>query len=339
MIDWSGERVLVTGGASFIGSHLVEDLVDAGADVRVADDFSSGERENLDDVADRIEILEGDLKNSAFAGSATEGIDTLFHLAADHGGRGYISNYPANCATNMALDNVVYEAAAENGVERISFASSACAYPTDIQQERERLREDMVSFGERGGAYADEVYGWAKLMGERSLQAYHEQYDIDASIVRIFTAYGPRENETHAIIALIAKAYAGQDPFRIWGDGEQTRNFTYVKDITRALRLAAENVTDATPVNAGISRYVSINEVVDLVFDELGTEPENIEYMTDKPVGVRHRAADTTRAKERLGWEPEYGLEDGLAATVDWYTDTRDRTHVKENLETLLHER
>jgi UDP-glucose 4-epimerase len=337
--EWRDERVLVTGGASFIGSHLVEDLVEQGARVRVADDFSSGTRDNLDSVADRIEILDGNLKDITFADRATDGVDTVFHLAADHGGRGYISNYPANCATNMALDNIVYESAAKNGVERITFASSACTYPTDIQQEKQRLREDMVSFDERGGAYADEVYGWAKLMGERSLQAYHEQYGIDASIVRIFTAYGPRENETHAIIALIAKAYAGQDPFKIWGDGEQTRNFTYVKDITRALRLAAENVTDGTPVNAGISRYVSINEVVEQIFDCLGEEPGRIEHMTDKPVGVRHRAADTTRAAELLGWEPEYSLEEGLEATVDWYTENKDREHVKSNLETLLHER
>lgn len=339
MIDWSKERVLVTGGASFIGSHLVEDLVKAGATVRVADDFSSGERENLAAVRDQIEVAEGNLKNAEFADRATQDIDTVFHLAADHGGRGYISNYPANCATNMALDNIVYESAAENGVERITFASSACTYPTDIQQNRERLQEDMVSFDERGGAYADEVYGWAKLMGERSLQAYHEQYDIDASIVRIFTAYGPRENETHAIVALMAKAYARQDPFRIWGDGEQTRNFTYVKDITRALRLAAENITDATPVNAGISRYVSINEVVDAIFNHLDWEPSEREYMTDKPVGVRHRAADTTRAETLLGWEPEYTLEAGLKNTLDWYTSNRDREYVRENLETLLHER
>jgi UDP-glucose 4-epimerase len=128
----------------------------------------------------------------------------------------------------------------------------------------------MVSFKERGGAYADESYGWAKLMGELSLQSFHEQYGVDASSVRIFTAYGPRENETHAIIALIAKAYAEQDPYQIWGDGEQTRNFTYVDDIVRALLLANENITDATPVNAGISEYITINEVAETIFDELG---------------------------------------------------------------------
>jgi UDP-glucose 4-epimerase len=339
MTEWGGERVLVTGGASFIGSHLVEDLVSAGARVRVADDLSSGERENLATVEDDIELRVGNLKRMGFAEDATAGVDTVFHLAADHGGRGYIANYPANCATNMALDNVVYEAAVANDVDRICFASSACTYPTDIQKERQRLREEMVSFDERGGAYADEVYGWAKLMGERSLQAYEEQYDIDASIVRIFTAYGPRENETHAIIALIAKAYAGQDPYRVWGDGEQTRNFTYVEDITRALRLAAENVTDATPVNAGISDYISINQVAGAVFDRLGWEPDEVEYLTDKPVGVRHRAADTTRAEELLGWEPRHTLQDGIDRTVDWYLEHRDEDHVRDNLETLLHER
>jgi UDP-glucose 4-epimerase len=317
----------------------VEDLVSRGANVRVADDFSSGTDENLAAVRDEIEVVDGNLKRQAFADKVTKDIDRVFHLAADHGGRGYISNYPANCATNMALDNIVFETAVENGVEKITFASSACTYPTDIQQEKRRLREDMVSFDERGGAYADEAYGWAKLMGERSLQAFHEQYGVDTSAVRIFTAYGPRENETHAIIALIAKAYAEQDPYQIWGDGEQTRNFTYVKDIVSALVLANENISDATPVNAGIPEYISINEAVEAIFEYMDWEPDKINRMTDKPVGVRHRAADTTRAEELLGWEPEYTLEDGMAETIDWYVENRDKEYIQENLETLLHER
>ncbi|WP_435156843.1 NAD-dependent epimerase/dehydratase family protein [Haladaptatus sp. DFWS20] len=338
-MNWNGERVLVTGGASFIGSHLVEELVEEGANVRVADDFSSGEMGNLSNVEGEIDVFEGDLKHKGFANDATTDIDTVFHLAADHGGRGYISSYPANCATNMALDNIVFEAASKNGVDRITFASSACTYPTDIQKEKQRLSEDMISFDERGGAYADEVYGWAKLMGERSLRSYHEQYGIDAASVRIFTAYGPRENETHAIIALMAKAYAEQDPFRIWGDGNQTRNFTFVRDITRSLRLAAENITDGTAVNAGIREYISINEVIEVIFDQLDWEPDELEYLTDKPVGVRHRAADTTRAKELLGWEPALSLEQGIDETLDWYVNNHDKKRVEANLETLLHER
>lgn len=339
MSEWDGERVVVTGGASFIGSHLVEELLTAGADVRVADDFSSGTRANLAAVEDRVEIVEGDLKRATVADEATRDADTVFHLAAIHGGRGFIANYPADCATNMALDNTVFEHAVQNGVDRIAFASSACTYPTDIQQDRQRLREEMVSFDERGGAYADETYGWAKLMGERSLRAFAEQYGVDASITRIFTAYGPRENETHAIVALLAKAYAGQDPFRIWGDGEQTRNFTYVRDITRALRLAAEEITDATPVNAGTDRFISINEVSEAIFAELDWQPDGIEHLTDKPVGVRHRAADLTRARDLLDFEPQYSLAEGIAETVDWYTANRDRDEVRANLEQLLHER
>jgi len=339
MSEFAGDTVLVTGGASFIGSHLVEELVGRGADVRVADDFSSGERSNLAAVEDDIEILEGNLKRWAFADEASADIDRLFHLAADHGGRGYIANYPANCATNMALDNIVFETAVQNGVEKITFASSACTYPTDIQQEKQRLHEDMVSFEERGGAYADESYGWAKLMGELSLQSFHEQYGVDASSVRIFTAYGPRENETHAIIALIAKAFAGQDPYQIWGDGEQTRNFTYVDDIVSALVLANEEITDATPVNAGISEYISINEVARVIFDKFGWEPDEIDYLTDKPVGVTHRAADTSRAEELLGWKSEYTLREGLAKTINWYTENRDQGCVQKNLHELLYER
>jgi UDP-glucose 4-epimerase len=338
-VAWPSERVLVTGGASFIGSHLTEELVEAGASVRVADDLSSGRRRNLARVSDEIELYEGNLKERGFADRVTRDVDTVFHLAADHGGRGYISNYPANCATNMALDNTVFEMAAKNGVDRITFASSACAYPTEIQREKQRLSEDMVSFEERGGAHADEVYGWAKLMGERSLRAYHEQYGIDAASVRIFTAYGPRENETHAIIALLAKAYAEQEPFRIWGDGGQTRNFTYVRDVTRALRLAAERITDGSAVNAGTDRYISIDEVATAIFDAIGWEPNDIEYLTDKPVGVRHRAADTTKAADVLGWEPRYTLDDGIERTLQWYVDSRDKDHVRENLESLLHER
>ena len=338
-MSFKNETVLVTGGASFIGSHLVEELVDKGANVRVADDFSSGVQENLASVEDEITVYEGNLKHWEFADEVTEDIDRLFHLAADHGGRGYISNYPANCATNMAIDNIVFETAVQNGVEKITFGSSACTYPTDIQQERTRLQEDMVSFDKRGGAYADESYGWAKLMGELSLQSFHEQYGVDASSVRIFTAYGPRENETHAIIALIAKAYAQQEPFQIWGDGEQTRNFTYVDDIVNALLLANEKITDATSVNAGIPEYISINEVVETIFEYLSWEPSEIDYMTDKPVGVRHRAADTTRAEELLGWEPKYTLEDGIAKTIDWYTQNRNEQYVSENLNSLLHER
>ena len=180
--------VLFTGGASFIGSHLCERLIELGSKVIVADDFSSGKWENLSSIVDQIEIFEGDLKDKNFARKVIKGSDTIFHLAASHGGRGYIESHPADCATNLALDSIVFEEATKLGVERICFSSSACVYPTDIQNEKVLLNEDMVSLKTKGGAYSDAEYGWAKLMGEMSLKAFCRQYGIKASSVRYFTA-------------------------------------------------------------------------------------------------------------------------------------------------------
>ena len=117
-----------------------------------------------------------------------KGSDTIFHLAASHGGRGYIESHQADCATNLALDSIVFEEATKLGVERICFSSSACVYPTDIQNEKVLLNEDMVSLKTKGGAYSDAEYGWAKLMGEMSLKAFCRQYGIKASSERYFTA-------------------------------------------------------------------------------------------------------------------------------------------------------
>jgi len=339
-MNWKNVRVLVTGGASFIGSHLTEKLIYMGAQVRVADNLSSGKLSNLEKVMSDIEFIKGDLKDRSFAGKASKNCNVVFHLAADHGGRGYISSHPANCVTNMALDNIVFETAHTNGVERITFASSACVYPTDIQKGMVLLKEDMVSFNERGGAFSDEEYGWAKLMGEMSLRAYHKQHGTKAASVRIFTAYGPRENETHAIIALIAKAFINQSPFEIWGDGEQSRNFTYVEDIVSGLILACEHIEDGRAVNAGISDFISLKRAAEDVFNIIGWKPpEGVTYLVDKPVGVKHRAADTSYAKEATGWQPQYSFHEGLKETIAWYVKNNDPQKVKENLESLLMDR
>jgi len=336
-INWRGLRVLVTGGASFIGSHLVERLLKEGASVRVADNLSSGRLNNLDAVISHIEFMEGDLLEPAFARSTSRGCDVVFHLAADHGGRGYIATHPANCVNNMALDNTVFRSAVENGAERITFASSACVYPTDIQTGKVLLQEDMVSFTKRGGMFADEEYGWAKLMGEFSLRAYRKQHGIKAASVRIFTAYGPRENETHAIMALIAKAFIQQSPFEIWGDGTQTRNFTYVEDIVNGLVLACEHIEDGSAVNAGIPDFISLNDAAAEVFDIMNwSPPEGIKHLVANPVGVWHRAADASFARETTGWHPRYSFRQGFERTIEWYIASRRPAEVKEHLDALL---
>ena len=336
-MNLSHSKCLVTGGASFIGSHLVEALLAKGAEVRVADDLSSGKMENLSAVISEIEFLQGDLKDIEFADRSTKDCDILFHLAADHGGRGYIAAHPASCAGNMALDNIVFASAAKNDVEKIVFTSSACVYPTDIQEKKQLLTENMVDFTIRGGAFADEEYGWAKLMGEMALSAYHKQYGIKAASARLSTAYGPRENESHALVALIAKAYIQQSPFEIWGTGEQTRGFTYVTDIINGLLLIAEHVDDAAAINVGDSEYISLTEVAEEIFKVFNWRPaDGVRYLRDKPVGVLHRALDGRLAKKRCGWHPKVTVEEGIRKTAEWYAQTHERDKVKAQLSSLL---
>jgi hypothetical protein len=174
--SYARERVLVTGGASFIGSHLVELLVAQGAQVTVADDFSSGSRTHLMDVIGEIDVLEGDLREPTFARLAADGAQTVFHLAALHGGRGYIDTHPVECTSNMQLDHVVFDACVAAGARRVVHASSACVYPTDLQEDdgdRQLLGEADANFDEPGKAFADGVYGWGKLMGVLHLRAFH----------------------------------------------------------------------------------------------------------------------------------------------------------------------
>ena len=339
-MNYENKKCLVTGGASFIGSHLVEALVHLGAQVRVADDLSSGKRSHLSNVHEDIEFLEGDLRNIDFTRKAVRNREHVFHLAADHGGRGYIHTHPADCAVNMALDNIVFHAAVRGGVEAITYASSACVYPTVLQQEQQLLKEDMVSFDRPGGACADETYGWAKLMGELSLRAHHQQFDVSASSVRISTAYGPRENESHAVIALIAKAFIEQSPFEVWGDGEQTRGFTYVDDVVEGLLLSGQHITDGSAVNIGSSAFISLNRIARLIFKELQWEPpDGLHHQCDEPVGVRHRALDGAVAESRLGWKPKVALEDGLQRTIRWYCGTHDKQQVARDLKRSLNSR
>ncbi len=335
--SYVGERVLVTGGASFIGSHLVALLASLGARVTVADDLSSGSLAHLADVRDDIEILQGDLREPAFAARATKAAETVFHLAALHGGRGYIDTHPVECTSNMLLDHIVFKAAVCNGARRLVHASSACVYPVTLQAsatERTFLREQDANFDEPGKAFADGEYGWAKLMGELQLRAFHRQHGVDAVAARIFTAYGERENESHAVIALLAKAVARLDPYPVWGDGHQTRNFTYVRDTVVGLAYAGR-LGGCDLLNIGSQNHHTILELLDVIFDHAGWRPSALDLQLDKPVGVRSRASDNSRIRELTGWEPRTPLREGIARTMDWYVDSTPPERL-ERLDALL---
>ena len=289
-----------------------------------------------------MSVFQGDLKDKTFVKSMMQDVELVFHLAALHGGRGYIDTHPAECCSNMVLDQLVFEEANKAGVQKVCFASSACVYPTFLQEETgssHLLSEEEANPFIRDKAFADKEYGWAKFMGEMALKAYHEEYGIKTSAVRIFTAYGPRENETHAIIALIAKAFIRMDPYPIWGTGEQDRNFTYVQDIVDALMLAQEKIDDGSPINAGREDRITLNQAANLVFKIAGWRPAKIINDISKPQGVTSRAADLTRARRILCWEPTKSYEEGFKETIDWYFSEKNEEEVKQNIEKLLTER
>jgi nucleoside-diphosphate-sugar epimerase len=325
---YQGRRVLVTGGASFIGSHLVDFMVRRGAAVTVADDLSSGRVENLGELADECRVMVGDLRDAGFAGRAVAGQEVMFHLAASHGGRGYIDTHPVECCNNMMLDHVVLQSAASAGVGRFVLASSACVYPTNLQDGavgRVLLREDQCGFDEPGQVFPDGEYGWAKLTGELQLRAFQRQYGLDAMACRIFTAYGERENESHAVVALIAKALAGLDPYPVWGDGTQTRNFTYVGDVVLGLALAGAGASGFDVVNVGSPVHTCISELIEVIFAATGFWPGSVDWQLDRPVGVKSRAADCAKSDRLWGWHPSTPLSEGIARTVAWYAKSVSR--------------
>lgn len=317
---FAGRRALVTGGASFIGSHLVERLVGLGAEVVVVDDLSSGKVEHLAACEGEVEVRVGDVGDREVATGAVEGASVVFHLAARHGGRGYIDAHPVACISNVAIDAVVLQAAAAAGVGNVVFASSACAYPVDLEVGSGpdgALAEVDAGFDRPGLAFPDGEYGWAKLYTELQLAAHVKEGSFDAAAARLFNAYGPRENASHALVALVERALDREDPFSIWGDGTQRRSFTHVDDIVDGLCLAATG-TGFDVLNVGSDETVTIDELCELIFDQVGWRPAEVLHDATRPVGARVRVPDTSRLRARFGWSPATPLDEGLSETIDW---------------------
>jgi nucleoside-diphosphate-sugar epimerase len=338
-VDWQRRTALVTGGASFIGSHLVEALLKTGAHVRAVDNLSSGRLENIAQHVEsgQIEFLQADLREPGITRDAVKGIDVVFHLAADHGGRGYVDLHQAGPASNLFLDGLVFWEALQAGVEKVVFASSGCVYPNFLQGdpgEEIYLTEDLV----KPPHDADNMYGWAKLMGELALQSYHREYGLKSASCRYFTVYGPRGVENHAVIAMIARAFVGQDPFDVWGDGTQVRNWTYIDDIVKGTILAAEKIDDGTAVNLGTMERIRVIDAAEEVLRYTGHQAK-IRLLPDMPTGPLNRVADNSLARDLMGWEPEVPFFDGLHRTVEWYFDTKDRDQVQAELDHMLTER
>jgi nucleoside-diphosphate-sugar epimerase len=281
-----------------------------------------------------VDLREGDLRDPAFAAESATGVSLVFHLAADHGGRGYVDLNQSACATNLVLDGVVFAACLSAGVEKVVYASSGCVYPNFRQMDPSEevfLSEDVA-----GPPFdADNLYGWAKLMGEMTLAALCREGKLKGAACRYFTVYGERGRENHAVIAMIARAFIGQDPFRVWGTGEQVRNWTYVGDVVEGTIRAAEAIDDGSAVNIGTMERIRVIDAVHHVLNYTGRKPQ-IELQPDMPTGPLNRVADNALSQRVLGWRPEVPFKDGLRRTIDWYFATKDRDEVARSLDSWL---
>jgi GDP-L-fucose synthase len=310
---YEGKKVLVTGGTGLIGSHLIELLVDCGADVRtvVHSRVPPIKMEN-------VEIVRGDLTKWEACVEAVKDVEFVFHLAAFVGGVGRNIAHPAGMFTpNVLMNTQMLEAARLEGVERYLYTSSACIYPGDL----EYFVEDRGWDGPPAPSNAS--YGWVKRMGELQAQAYYEEYGMKIAIVRPTNAYGPRDNfdleTSHVIPALIRKAVERWDPFVIWGTGEATRDFIHARDVARGMLLALERYAVADPVNLATGRSIKIKDLARLILRLAGYENARVVFDRSSPTGQLVRRVSTAKAREKIGFVAQISLEEGLKETINWY--------------------
>lgn len=316
---WEDRSVLITGGASFIGANLALRLVNEGARVRVIDNLSTGRFDSICEQVERgsIDFRNHDVEDAIPTAQALRGVEYVFHLAANHGGRGYIDAEQASCSRNLAIDQAMIRLAAEAEVRNLVFASSGCVYPRSLQndpRQARQLREDDV-----GPPYdPDTIYGWAKLSAELTLGAYRREGKLRSVSCRFFTVYGPNNTGSHALQALIERAWRREDPFEVWGDGTQVRNWTYVDDIVEGTLRAAIEIDDASAVNLGTSVGTTIAAAAKIICKLLNHNP-TFTFRPEMPTGPINRVACHDRATALLGWSPRTELQKGLQKTIEWY--------------------
>src|SRR5215213_6488945 len=314
-----GDRVLITGGAGMIGSHIADLVVEQEArEIVVLDDFVRGRRENLAWAManGNVEIVEGDIRDAALVRELTRGIDVVFHQAAI---RITQCAEEPRLALEVLVDGTfnVVEAAADAGVSKLIAASSASVYG---------LAEEFPTTERHHPYNNDTLYGAAKAFNEGLLRSYHAMYGLDYVALRYFNVYGPRMDihgvYTEVLVRWMERIAAGRPPL-ILGDGRQTMDFIHVSDIARANLLAATaDITDEV-LNIATGTETSLTSLAHALLDAMGADLP-VEHGPARSVnGVARRLADTTRARQRLGFEAEVGLDEGLRTLVDWWRAER----------------
>jgi len=302
---------LVTGGAGFIGSHLVEALARRGETVRVLDDFSTGRRENLAAVMDGITLIEADLNDAAALDAALDGVEVVFHEAALPSVPRSVADPIGNNRANVDGTVALLWAARRAGVKRVVYAASSSAYGDSPHFPRvETLLPAPLS-----------PYAVAKLAGEYYCRAFWECYELETISLRYFNIFGPRQDPQSQYAAAIPRfitAILEDRPPTVFGDGEQSRDFTYIDNVVQANLHAASASTEACGkvFNIGCGRAVTVNQVIAAINRILGKNvPSN--FAPARPGDVRHSDADISLAQEYLGYEPQGAFEEGLRKTID----------------------
>ena len=312
--DASARRYLVTGGAGFIGSHLVRRLVDAGNEVVVLDDFSTGKRENLDEVKEAIELVEGDIRDLDTCRRAAAGVDYVLHQAALPSVPRSVKDPASSHAVNATGTLNVLIAARDAGVRRVVYAASSSAYGNTAElPKHEGMRPNPLS-----------PYAAAKLAGELYCAAFAASYGLETVALRYFNIYGPRQDPGSAYAAVIPKftmaALNGEAPV-IFGDGEQTRDFTHVDNAVHAnLRgcVAPAEQASGRVFNVGCGSRISVNELWRRIRDATGASVE-ARHDPPRPGDVRDSLASIDATREALDYEIAVPLDEGIRRTVEWY--------------------
>ncbi len=309
-------KVLVTGGAGFIGSNLVRALLERGDDVRVLDNFSTGLRTNLDGLD--VEIVEGELRSYERVHNAVRGTEVVFHLGALGSVPRSVQDPLTSGAVNVEGTLNVMLAARDEGIRRVVFASSSSIYGNQAELPlREAMAADPIS-----------PYGVAKLAAERYCVSFSRVYhSFETVVLRYFNVFGPRQNpysEYAAVVPLFITAIAEGEPVMIYDDGNQSRDFTYVDNVVAANLLAADAPgTSGRIFNISAGAPVTVNELADTIGRLLGKQVER-RYLPPRPGDLRNSWADVSESRDVLGYEPSVSLKDGLRRTAAYLLEGKE---------------
>ena len=313
---WKNRRVLVAGGAGFIGGHLVHHLLDLGSEVTIADNLENDSGSRIGNT--RADFLKSDLADEKFCQVACKDAEVVYNAAAKVAGVGYNTVHPGEMFHRNALINLnMLEAARKSDVDRYVVFSSACVYKRDVDVPTSELDgflgdPEPTNFG----------YGWAKRLAEIQARTYASEYGMKISIIRPYNTYGPMdhfdESTSHVIPSLIRKINSSPDELVVWGTGRQKRSFVYVSDLVHGLILSPQRYPMPDPVNIGNDEEVSVGELADMIMTISGKRIP-VRYDLTKPEGQLRRCPNLEKAKRLLGYSPQVTLLQGLKLTIDWY--------------------